>query len=100
MDMLLHFLESYSHVRQGGLANGVIQQVGKPVLEGIARVAVTLPGNLVVVLQPTGSCREAPVILAVNAAAMHAASHAFYQAANGGRLTDHVPPGYLSGWPG
>jgi hypothetical protein len=26
--------------------------------------------------------------------------HAFYQAANGVWLTDHVPPGDLSGWPG
>src|SRR2546426_9733649 len=43
--------------------------------------------------------REAPVILTVDAAAMHAASLAFYQAANGIWLTDHVPPGYLSGWP-
>jgi RNA:NAD 2'-phosphotransferase (TPT1/KptA family) len=42
---------------------------------------------------------EAPVILTVDAAAMHAAGHAFYQAANGVWLTDHVPPGYLSGWP-
>ncbi len=29
---------------------------------------------------------------------MHAAGHAFYQAANRVWLTDHVPPGYLSGW--
>jgi hypothetical protein len=36
----------------------------------------------------------------VDAAAMHAAGHAFYQAANGVWLTDHVPPGDLSGWPG
>jgi len=28
---------------------------------------------------------------------MQAAGHAFYQAANGVWLTDHVPPGYLSG---
>ena len=41
-----------------------------------------------------------PVILTVDAAAMHAAGHAFYQTANGVWLTDHVPPGYLSGWPG
>jgi hypothetical protein len=34
------------------------------------------------------------------AAAMYAAGHAFYQAANGVWLTDHVPPGDLSGWPG
>lgn len=44
--------------------------------------------------------RGAPVILTVDAAAMHAAGHAFYQAANGVWLTDHVPPGWLSGWPG
>jgi RNA:NAD 2'-phosphotransferase (TPT1/KptA family) len=28
------------------------------------------------------------------------ASHAFYQAANSVWLTDHVPPGDLSGWLG
>jgi putative RNA 2'-phosphotransferase len=47
-----------------------------------------------------GARREAPVILTVDAAAMHAAGHAFYQAANGVWLTDHVPPGDLSDWPG
>jgi putative RNA 2'-phosphotransferase len=31
---------------------------------------------------------------------MHAAGHTFYQAANGVWLTDHVPPGDLSGWSG
>jgi RNA:NAD 2'-phosphotransferase (TPT1/KptA family) len=31
---------------------------------------------------------------------MHAAGHASYQAANGVWLTDHVPPGDLSRWPG
>ena len=44
--------------------------------------------------------RGAPVTLTVDAAAMHAAGHAFYQAANGVSLTDHVQPGCLSGWPG
>ena len=47
-----------------------------------------------------GARREAPVILTVDAAAMHAAGHAFYQAANGVWLTDHVPLGDLSGWLG
>jgi putative RNA 2'-phosphotransferase len=46
-----------------------------------------------------GARREAPVILTVDAAIMHAAGHAFYQAANGVWLTDHAPPGDLSGWP-
>jgi putative RNA 2'-phosphotransferase len=47
-----------------------------------------------------GAHRRVPIILTVDAAARHAAGEAFYQAANGGWLTDHAPPGYLSGWPG
>jgi putative RNA 2'-phosphotransferase len=40
----------------------------------------------------TTSCRGSiRVILTVDAAVMHAAGHAFYQAANGVWLTDHVP---------
>ena len=50
--------------------------------------------------RPWWARREAPVILTVDAAAMHVAGHAVYQAANGVWLTDHVPPGDLSGWPG
>jgi putative RNA 2'-phosphotransferase len=42
----------------------------------------------------------APIILTVDAAAMHAVGLAFYQAANGVWLTNHVPPGDLSRWPG
>ena len=42
----------------------------------------------------------APIILTVDAAAMHATARAFYQAANGVWVTDHVPPGYPPGWPG
>jgi putative RNA 2'-phosphotransferase len=41
--------------------------------------------------------RGVPIILTVDAAAMHAVGHAFYQAANGVWLTGHVLPGYLSG---
>ncbi len=50
--------------------------------------------------QDLGVLEGPPVILTVDAADMHAAGHAIYQAANGVWLTDHVPPGYLSGWPG
>ena len=35
-----------------------------------------------------------------DAVAMHAGVHAFYQAANGVWLIDHVPSGNLSSWPG
>ena len=43
---------------------------------------------------------RAPIILTVDTVAMHAAGHAFSQAANGVWLTDHVSPDYRSGWPG
>ena len=51
-------------------------------------------------MQTARARRGAPIILTVDAAAMHAAGRAFYQAANGVWLTDHVPLGYVSGWPG
>ncbi|WP_214325440.1 RNA 2'-phosphotransferase [Nonomuraea sediminis] len=42
-----------------------------------------------------GSRRGAPVILTVDAAAMHAGGHVFHRSANGVWLTAHVPPPYL-----
>jgi putative RNA 2'-phosphotransferase len=39
---------------------------------------------------------EAGIILAVAAAEMGAAGHAFYLSANGVWLTDAVPPGFIS----
>lgn len=43
-----------------------------------------------------GERRGRPVILLVDAAAMHAAGYAFYASTNGVWLTDHVPPRYLT----
>ena len=45
-----------------------------------------------------GRRRGDPVILVVDARAMHAAGHAFYVTPNGVWLTDAVPPSFLSGW--
>ena len=42
-----------------------------------------------------GARRGAPVIFAVDAAAMHQNGHTFYRSENGVWLTDHVPPRYL-----
>jgi putative RNA 2'-phosphotransferase len=42
-----------------------------------------------------GARRGRPVILVVDAAAMHRDGHAFYRSANGVWLTDAVPPAYL-----
>jgi len=50
--------------------------------------------------QAVGRRRRGPVaVLAVDAAAMAAAGHAFYRSANGVWLTDHVPPEYLRASP-
>ena len=43
-----------------------------------------------------GQRRGKPVILKIDAAAMHAAGHAFYVSANGVWLVDAVPPEHLS----
>jgi putative RNA 2'-phosphotransferase len=47
-----------------------------------------------------GARRGRPVILQVNAAAMHEAGHEFVRAANGVWLTARVPPGFIQPWTG
>ncbi|EYB69547.1 tRNA phosphotransferase 1 isoform 1 [Deinococcus phoenicis] len=42
-----------------------------------------------------GARRGTPVVLTVEAGAMHAAGHVFYLSTNGVWLTDAVPPGFL-----
>ncbi|MBO2011649.1 RNA 2'-phosphotransferase [Hymenobacter negativus] len=44
-----------------------------------------------------GARRGQPIILTVDAAAMHAASVVFYESGNGVWLVDEVPPQYLGG---
>ncbi|MGB0849483.1 MAG: RNA 2'-phosphotransferase [Thiolinea sp.] len=44
-----------------------------------------------------GSRHGKPVVLNVDALSMHQAGHIFYCSENGVWLTEHVPPGYLSG---
>jgi putative RNA 2'-phosphotransferase len=44
-----------------------------------------------------GRRRGEPVVLRIDAAGMHVAGHAFYRAANGVWLTEHVPPQWISG---
>jgi hypothetical protein len=43
-----YLLEGYGGVRKRRLAYRGVEEVGEPVLEGIMRVAVALPGELVV----------------------------------------------------
>lgn len=42
-----------------------------------------------------GQRRGAPVVLSINAAAMHRAGHAFFQSTNGVWLVDRVPPEFI-----
>lgn len=42
-----------------------------------------------------GARRGPPVLLAVDAAALHAAGGVFYQSGNGVWLVEHVPPAYM-----
>lgn len=42
-----------------------------------------------------GARRGHPVVLVIDAAAMHRAGHLFYRAANGVWLTSHVPPTWI-----
>ena len=46
--------------------------------------------------QKVGQCHGKPIVLRINAAAMHAAGHAFYLSDNQVWLTDHVPAQYIS----
>jgi putative RNA 2'-phosphotransferase len=43
-----------------------------------------------------GARRGQPVILAIDAAGMHARGHEFFRAANGVWLTAGVPPGFIA----
>jgi putative RNA 2'-phosphotransferase len=66
--------------------------------EGLLRMArhhVHLSGD-VATARAVGARHGRPVVLAVDAAAMHRAGHTFYRSANGVWLVAHVPPEYLS----
>jgi putative RNA 2'-phosphotransferase len=69
-----------------------IQQVG---LEKRGRHDVHLSATIATARQ-VGARHGRPVVLAVDAARMHADGHAFSVSANGVWLVDGVPPGYLT----
>lgn len=47
-------------------------------------------------MRQVGQRHGVPVILSINAAAMHSAGHQFYLSANGVWLTDHVPVSFIT----
>lgn len=78
-----------------GTATRFLNSIRKTGLERRSRQHVHLSDNLTTARQ-VGSRHGVPVILTVDAAAMHAAGHAFYRSANGVWLTDNVPTEYLT----
>ena len=60
----------------------------------MARHHVHLSGDIPTAIK-VAARRGKPVVLAVDAAAMHQAGIPFYRSANGVWLVDHVPPEYL-----
>ena len=72
-------------------------------LPAITREGITKGDRHAVHLSPdretaakVGSRHGRPVVLEIDAAAMHADGHRFYLSANGVWLTEHVPPAYVS----
>jgi putative RNA 2'-phosphotransferase len=63
-------------------------------LQKMARHHVHLSGDVATATR-VGARHGPPVVLEVNAAAMHQAGHLFYRSANGVWLTESVPPSYL-----
>jgi putative RNA 2'-phosphotransferase len=63
-------------------------------LKKMARHHVHLSGDIPTAVK-VGTRRGKPVVLAVDAAAMHQAGIPFYRSANGVWLVDHVPAEYL-----
>jgi putative RNA 2'-phosphotransferase len=63
-------------------------------LRKMSRQHVHLSADLETAMN-VGGRRGKPVILHVQAKALHAAGHVFFCSANGVWLTDHVPPGFI-----
>ena len=80
------------------LYHGTVERFLEPILtKGLTKMGrshVHLTADIKTA-RKVGARRGAPVILIVEAAAMHAQNHAFFLAANDVWLTDHVSPNFL-----
>lgn len=77
-----------------GTVRNVLDLIKKKGLIKMSRQHVHLSKDLKTATT-VGARRGFPIILKVDAAAMHADNHAFYCSENGVWLTDHVPPQYI-----
>lgn len=77
-----------------GTATRYHEQIMRKGLQRISRQQVHLSADMATARQ-VGSRHGKPVVLAIDAARMHAAGSTFYRADNGVWLTDEVPVTYL-----
>ena len=77
-----------------GTGRPAVEAILQTGLQKMARHHVHLSGDVATATR-VGAGHGPPVVLEVNAAAMHEAGYVFYRSANGVWLTDHVPPSYL-----
>ncbi|TWI83280.1 putative RNA 2'-phosphotransferase [Lacibacter cauensis] len=77
-----------------GTVQAFMEAIQKEGLKKMSRQHVHLSNNQETATK-VGSRRGKPVILIINAAAMHADSYAFFLSDNGVWLTDHVPAQYI-----
>jgi putative RNA 2'-phosphotransferase len=77
-----------------GTAARNVESVLSTGLRKMARHHVHLSGDVPTAIA-VGSRHGKPVVLVVDAGAMHQAGFVFYRSANGVWLTDHVPPAFL-----
>lgn len=77
-----------------GTASQNVEAIRREGLKRMSRHHVHLSGDMSTALM-VGARHGKPVVLDVDAAAMHRAGHEFYRSANGVWLVDHVPPEYL-----
>ena len=78
-----------------GTASHNVEAIRREGLKRMSRHHVHLSGDMSTALA-VGARHGKPVVLQVDAIAMHQAGHVFYRSANGVWLVDHVPPEYVS----
>jgi putative RNA 2'-phosphotransferase len=82
------------HFLYHGTVNHALPAIRTEGLKRMSRHHVHLSGDESTA-KIVGERRGEPVVLIVQAIAMHRAGHTFYRSANGVWLTDHVPPEYI-----
>lgn len=78
-----------------GTSEPILATIMREGLKKMGRHHVHLSAD-VATARNVGARHGPPLVLVVDAAAMHAAGHVFYRSANGVWLVEHVPPAFLT----